>query len=115
MGESRAPRLARKLVLGTEPLCGARLGFGGFLFTIFGRGAGLERAEEAVGGIGDFVNGGIERCLIRLRGLIEPADLPDKLQRSRANFFLCDRRIEIKQYPDVSAHEPTPKIVVTRT
>ena len=89
---------------GAEALGGASFGFGGFVFAVSGCSCGFERAEQAHGSGGDFVDGGVERFFVGLRWLIEAADFPDELERSGAHFLGSNGRIEIKQWFDVSAH-----------
>ena len=67
-------------------------------------GRGFERTKKAGRDASHFVDGRQKRGLIRLRRLGETADLPHKLQRSRPNLVLSDRRIEVEKGFDVSAH-----------
>lgn len=53
---------------------------------------------------GDLIDGGRERILIRFGWFVKAADFSDELQRSRANFFRCNRRIKIEKRSDISAH-----------
>jgi hypothetical protein len=101
---SEGIRGGRKRALAGEALGGAGFGFGRFLFAILGRGAGFEGPEEADGDGGDFVDGRLEGCFVRLGWLVEAGDFSDELERSRADFVIGDRRIEIEERFYISAH-----------
>src|SRR5205823_1185812 len=83
---------------------GARLGLGGFFFTILWRGGSFERMQQAQRDAGDFIDGGLEGFLVGLGGLVEAGDLSYELQRGRADFVFGYRRIEIEKRFDISAH-----------
>ena len=93
--------------LGAKSLCGTGSGLGRFLFTIFGRGIGLERAKEAIRCIRDFVDRREKSWFVCFGRFVEAGDLSDELQRSSSNFLSGDRWIEIKEHPNISAHAPT--------
>src|SRR6185503_7446411 len=52
----------------------------------------------------DLVHGLVERGLVRLRRLRESRQLPDELNRRRADFLFRRRRVEVEQGANVSAH-----------
>ena len=52
----------------------------------------------------DFLYGCLEYGLIRLRRLIEAADLPYKLERGGANLLFGDGRVEVEECFDIPAH-----------
>jgi hypothetical protein len=60
--------------------------------------------EESSAHVCDLIDGGVEGGFVRLRGLVEAADLPDELQRGVADLLLGHRRIEVEEVFDVSAH-----------
>ena len=82
----------------------SRSGFRGLFFPAFGRGAGLKRMHQPRRGGRNFIDGRLERRFIRFRWFVEAADFSYELQRSRANFFRCNRRIKIEERSDISAH-----------
>src|SRR5262249_5365467 len=71
---------------------------------ILGGSRGYECCKEPGGRLCDLFDGALERVLIRLRRLREPADLADVLQRRAANLFLGRRRLEVVQRADVATH-----------
>src|SRR5690348_7609990 len=77
---------------------------GGLFFAVLRRRRGFERTKKAGRDASHFVDGRQKGGLIRLRRLGETADLPYKLQRSRPNLVVSDRRIEVEKGFDVSAH-----------
>src|SRR6266496_1985162 len=83
-----------------EPFRSAGFRLGRLFFTIFSRGRGFQRTQKAVRHGGYFVDGGNKGCLVGLRGFIKAGDFADKLERSRAHFFVGDRRIEVKKRED---------------
>jgi hypothetical protein len=89
---------------GTEPRRRASFCFFGFFLPIPGRSVRFEGMEQPARGCGNFIDSRQERCLISFRGFIEAADLPDKLKRSRPNLIVGNRRREIEEHFDVSAH-----------
>src|SRR5271166_3772282 len=66
--------------LATVSLFGANSRSCGLFFSIPSRSLGLERLEQTSGGVGYFIDRGFERNLIRLRRLVEAANLPHKLK-----------------------------------
>jgi len=58
-----------------------------------------------MGGVGDFVHRAMECRLVCVRRLGESGQLPDELQRRRADFLFRRARLKIMQGLDVSAHE----------
>src|SRR5437763_9175907 len=68
----------------------------------------LQRIEQPAADASNVGDGRIERRLVRPRRLVEAADLPDELQRGREDLFLRDRRLEVEERPDVSAHPVLP-------
>src|ERR1035441_667367 len=89
---------------GSKSLCGASLCLRRFLFAVLGHSSRFERAEKASRNAGDFIDGSVERRFVRLRWLVEAADLSDKLERGSLDFFLSDRRVKVEEGFDVSAH-----------
>ena len=65
---------------------------------------GLERRSSRRGGRGDLVDGALECRLVRLRRLVEAAQLAHELQRGGADLVLGRGRLEIEQRADVAAH-----------
>jgi hypothetical protein len=61
-------------------------------------------SREAGRNGGDFVDGRLEGFFVRLGGLVEAGDFSDELERSRADFVIGDRRIEIEERSYISAH-----------
>jgi hypothetical protein len=57
-----------------------------------------------------FINRRHEWASVSIRGLIEAADLPDKLQRSSPNLLFSSRGIEVEQRANVSAHSQSLKL-----
>ena len=57
-----------------------------------------------MGGGGDLLHGGLEGGFVRLGGAGEAADLPHELQGGVADLRAGDRRIEVEERLDVSAH-----------
>ena len=57
--------------------------------------------------MGDFVDRAIEGVLIRVRRSRESGQLPNELQRRRANFIIRRGRRKIMQGLNVSTHAPT--------
>src|ERR1700677_3477674 len=51
-----------------------------------------------------FVDGSQERSFVGLRRFVKAADLSHELQRSGSNLLGVDRRIEVEQGFDISAH-----------
>ncbi len=88
---------------------GASFGFGGFQFAIARRGAGFERAKEAMGCGGDFVDGEIEGGGVGFRWLVKAGDLADELKRSGANLVGSDGRIKVEKGFDAAAHFHPPE------
>src|SRR5215472_15531898 len=88
----------------SEPYGRSGFGFGSFFFPVPRRRRGLQRIEKSSRGSRYFVNGEIERIFVGLRRLIEPGDLSDELKRSRADLFRSDRRFEVEERFDISAH-----------
>jgi hypothetical protein len=60
--------------------------------------------EEASGGGGDFVDGGLELGLVGLGRLGEAADFADELERGVADFLVGDRRVEIEKNFYIATH-----------
>src|SRR5262249_8460835 len=60
--------------------------------------------EQVLGGMGDRVDGALERSLVRLGGLGRAADLPDVLERGGVDLLLGDGRLEVVEGLDVPAH-----------
>jgi hypothetical protein len=87
-----------------ESLGGASSGFGGFFLTILGRCTGFEGTEQAIRDAGYFLDGSQKYVFVGLRRFVEAGDFSHELQRSGANLFLGDWRIEVEQGFDIPAH-----------
>jgi hypothetical protein len=99
-----AIRVGNFPALGSESLDGANLGLSGFLFAIFGRSGCFHGIEKASGNSGYFVHGRQKCRFIRLGRLVKARDLPNELDRGGSDFFVGDRRVEVEQSFDISAH-----------
>src|SRR5579859_1539660 len=91
-------------VRSAEARGGAGASFGGFGFAVAMGCNGLQGMEQARGGAGDLVNGGIESSFVGFGGMVETGDFADELEGSGADFFGSDWGIEIKEGFDVAAH-----------
>src|SRR6266436_6620585 len=91
--------------LNAKSFGGARFGSCCFLITIFRRGAGFERLQKTCADSRNIIDSGEKRSFVGLRWFVEAGDFPHKLQRSGPDLFRSDRRIEIVERLDVSAHE----------
>src|SRR5262249_35918042 len=81
-----------------------RPGLHGLDVAVAWRTGGSERNQQSPGNVGDIIERLVERCLIRLCGRREPAQLADELQRGRADLLLGRGRLEIEQRADIAAH-----------
>src|SRR5258706_200693 len=88
-----------------KPQSRARVGLRGFFNAIPWRCARLERSQKLARDRGYLVDGGNECGFACLGRLVEAAHLPHELQRGSTNVVLGNRRFEIEQNPDVSAHD----------
>ena len=95
---------ARNHLLCREAAKAARLGFGGFILAVLGRGRSFERRDEPGGNGSDFVYRVLERGFVGFRRLGESADLTDELERGSADLGFGYRRVEVEQRPDIAAH-----------
>jgi hypothetical protein len=93
----------------SESLLGPSSCFGRFLFAIFWRGGGFQRTQQTRRYGRHFFHGFLKRSLVGLRWFVEAGDLADKLQRSRANLVLVDRRVEVEQGFDIPTHAARPR------
>src|SRR5205814_4659456 len=80
-----------------ESLGGSSFRFCGLFFPILGRCIRIERTEKSRRNAGYFINCFEEGLFICLRRLIETTDFSYKLERSRANLFVGDWRIEVEE------------------
>lgn len=71
------------------------------------RQAGYDRLEQVLRGMGDLIDGAIERLLISRGRLAVAADLAHELQRGGADLLVPDYLIVIPQTNDASAHGVT--------
>jgi hypothetical protein len=78
--------------------------FCGFFLAVFWSRGGFQGTQKATGDSGDFVNGALKRVFVRFGGLIEACDFSHKLERGGAHLVIGDRRIEIEERFNVSAH-----------
>jgi len=108
-GELGAARLPSR-VSGAEASGGAGLRPGDLGLPILRRRTRFEREQEPPRDPRDVVDGRIEGGLVRLRGLVEAADLPHELQRGVMDLVLGDWRLEVEQRPDVPAHANSPTV-----
>src|SRR5579871_997260 len=65
---------------------------------------GVERGDEAVGGLRDLFDRAVEGLAIPLGGLRVSADLADELKRGGADFLVARGRLEVEERADVAAH-----------
>jgi hypothetical protein len=87
-----------------EALCGAGFRFCGFFVAVLWWRGGLERTHQPHRCRGDIVDGGEERFFVCFGWFVESGDLSHELQRRRANLVIGNRRIEVEQSFDISAH-----------
>src|SRR5665213_1346856 len=87
-----------------EPFRGASFGFRSLLFPILRRRDSIERTEKASRDARDFIHRVLKQLFVGLGWFVKSADLPDKLERSGANFFICHGWIEVEKGLDISAH-----------
>ena len=87
-----------------ESLCCASFRSCGLFFSIPWRRVGLERMKKASRDISYLINRSQERGFVCFRRFVEPADLPDELERCGSNFIVRDRRIEVEKNFYIPAH-----------
>lgn len=92
------------VALRTESTSRASVGFGGLDLTGSGRPGGHQGGEQGRDNLSYFVDGSIERFLVRGRWCGKPADLPYELQGRRPDFLARHRRFEIIQGLDIPTH-----------
>ena len=80
------------------------MGFGGLDLTGSGRPGGHQGGEQGRDSLSYFVDGSIERFLVRGRWCGKPADLPYELQGCRPDFLVGRPRFEIIQGLDIPTH-----------
>ena len=80
------------------------MGFGSLDLTVPGRRGGHQGGEQGRDSLSYFVDGSIERFLVRGRWCGKPADLPYELQGCRPDFLARRRRFEIIQSLDIPTH-----------
>jgi hypothetical protein len=88
----------------TESFLSASLRFRGLFFAIPRRRIRFERPKQTSRDRRYLIDSRHERGFVRLRRFVEAADFSDELERSGANLFLSNRRLEIEKYFYVSAH-----------
>jgi len=66
--------------------------FGGFDFAISRRRVRYQRFQQMMRGVRDFIDGAIESLFVCFRRFSKSGQLPNKLQRRRANLIICRRR-----------------------
>ena len=101
LGSAARPRLAR------EPLGGTLTRTLGHFLAVAGGGRCNQRVDESSGYFRHVLDGAVEGRLVGLRRFGEAAQLPDELQRRRANLLIGRGRIEVEQGFDVPTHAPT--------
>src|SRR5687767_5436394 len=74
------------------------------LFAVPRLGGRLQRMNQTLGGVGDFVDRLVEGGFIGLRRLRRPAQLANELQRGRADLVFGGGRLEVGERLDVPAH-----------
>lgn len=77
---------------------------GGFFFAVPRWRGCLERAQQAGGRCGNFIDGAHESSFVGFRRFVEPADLSYELQRRCTDLVIGNRRLEVEEHLDVSAH-----------
>jgi hypothetical protein len=87
-----------------ESRCRSLASFGCFSFTIPRRGVGHERIEQLACGLRHLLDGAIENFFVCFRRFRKAAELPNELQRRRADFFLRRRRFEVMKGFNISTH-----------
>src|SRR5882672_9661282 len=99
--DGSAPRLS-------ESLRRPQSGLGRLHIPVLGGRRRDQRIEQLPRGPSDLIDGAIEHRLIAEGRLVEPADLPDELDRGGTDFFVRRGWRVVEQSPDVPAHRPTP-------
>jgi len=87
-----------------ESRCRSLAGFRCFSFTIPRRGVGHERIEQLACGLRHLLDGAIENFFVCFRRFRKAAELPNELQRRRADLFLRRRRFEVMKGSNISTH-----------
>ena len=80
------------------------MGFGSLDLAVPGRSGGHEGAEQGGGSPSYFIDGPVERFVVRGRWFDRPGDLPYELQGRHADFLAGRRRFEIIQSLDIPTH-----------
>src|SRR5207247_2910052 len=111
-GSSRPPDAPVLPSRRAEPRRRALPCLGGLGLPVLGGGGRGQTVEQRPRGVGDLVHGAIERRLIRLGRLVEPADLAHELERGGAHLLVGGARREVVQGSDVPAHRRAPRWMV---
>jgi len=98
IGKTRAARSISK----AREVAGS--GSGGFVFAVTRRRLGLKLAEKTLGRGSDFVDRFGKSRLVGFRWLVEPTDLPHKLQGGIAHFIRRGGRVKVEEHFDIAAH-----------
>src|SRR5580704_13803619 len=106
---SRSPGVRRKLC--AKPLRAPSFCLGRLFFPVSGLGVGFERGEKTARNSGYFLHGLEKYGFIRLRRLVEAADLSYVLQGGGANLLGGYRRVEVEKHLDVPAHGWGPRFL----
>lgn len=88
-----------------KSFCGPRFRFGRFQFAVPRRRVSDQRFEKVMRYVRDFIHRVIECCFVAMRWFCEATQLPNKLERGRADFIVRRRRIKVMQGFDCSTHE----------
>lgn len=96
------------LPVSSEPRAHSFPGLSNLFIPVARRRTRCQRLDESMGSRGHFVDRAVEHNLVRPRGTIRTAQLPDELQSRSADLVLCRRRLKIGQGFDVSAHAYSP-------
>ena len=91
----------------------SRAPFLGFFGAILRRSLAVELPQQQSRHIRNRIDRHRKSSFVCLRRFRESADLPDELERSRADLLLRYRRIEVKQWFDIPAHA-FPLLIVQR-
>src|ERR1700722_1808516 len=106
---SRSSGVRRKLC--AKPLRAPSFCLGRLFFPVSGLGVGFERGEKTAGNGGYFLHGLEKYAFVRLRRLVEAADLSYVLKGSGANLLGGYRRVEVEKHLDVPAHGWGPRFL----
>jgi len=104
-------KTAPEVRLAGEPLRRSRSRLSRLVVAIFRWGIGLKRAEQLMGDRGDLFDGGLKCRFIGFRGLVEPTQLSDELERRGAYLVFSHGRFKIEKRFDISTHIRDPDFI----